>query len=248
MIFDNYHRVRQELHQFYTMADSQHSSDTQTLNLLRSQLQDITQERYSVHVYTVTCIILQLLVRDCYKDALSTVKKSISSLMPLIPSIQSMAPARSINSTNEMMSSYVTTPTCAVAPAHSVDSGLSSQQPSTSRVTENVWPSPPQPDGSIIPMADLSITQINEEDDVTPLIHHHVTYTQDTSNMAAAPELSIVRIDQSDSSVVIQPVSESIVDEVQGIQGTSCTLMYCLCVLLCICSSSYDQPFTSVNR
>lgn len=180
--------------------------------------------------------------RDSYKDALSSVKLSISSLMPLIPSIQSMAGSGTspgvVDTTEMMMSPDVTTPTCTkmVSTAHSVDSGLSSQQPSTSRINEGVWPSPHRSDGSILkamPQAllpDLSITQINEEDDPPD---YHVTYTTPTLiKEQMAPELSIVHIDQSDSTVVIPPViPANIIDEVQGIQGTIVHVHVCHLIL-----------------
>lgn len=129
--------------------------------------------------------------------------------------------------------SIVTTPsgtTGPIATVASIDSGLSSQQPSTSCVNKGAWSLFPQYDGSVLrelkpsrEERDLSISQIDEEDDTIPL-HLTTAPPPNISEGKIAPELSIVRINQSDSSVVVPPsIPANIASEVHSIEGTILT-------------------------
>lgn len=170
-----------------------------------------------------TVPLLHTHFRDSYKCAMESIKHSMASLLPIIPTVIRPEP----------LLGNMTTPTITrpIMTAGSVDSGLSSQQPSTSRVNERVWPTLPLSDSSVLKglksqapptretTPNLSISQISDED-----LPSHLTDPPRPSYIPrerAVPDLSIVHIDQSDSSIVIPPnIPANIVSEVNSIQGT----------------------------
>lgn len=97
----------------------------------------------------------------------------------------------------------------------SADSGMCSQQPSSSRFNERVWSTIPQTNGSVLDGLKeddrLSISQISDDHSISD----HYQYQSNTDNKVI-PELSIVHIDQS---VIIPNIPPSIVNEVHIIEG-----------------------------
>ena len=196
----------------YMMSDQKHVQDTNTLNLLREQIHELRQERYYYYYdyYYYCYCYCYCYYRDGLQIALDSFKQSISSLIPLVSTT-----AQPSNITTP----YISRPIMTIG---SADSGMSSQQPSASRFNEGVWSSIPCAiggDEELISHAGLSISQISEDD--LPGAGRDQGIPRSIGNEKMAPELSIVRIDQSDSSIVIPPIiPANVVSEIHVIEGT----------------------------
>ena len=165
-------------------------------------------------------------IRDSLHVALDSIRQSVASLIPLAPTIHAVLP-----SSSETGQPLVTLATPSgpkpVMTVGSVDSGLASQHPSIGRTNQGVWPTLPQTDGSVLTTlpqspesveADLSVSQISEGEELPPEDTYEPQYP--AAAVSTAPELSILHINQSDSSIVVPAaVPNEIVNEVHVIQG-----------------------------